>query len=583
MTEKQDERGLLLRIDGKEITAGVDDSLLALVKKLNLDTTDLKTRPLAASIAGEVFTLNYVPVREEGRESQRIILRRALRAAKGEVKLIRYDYKRGQRIYERTLLFVFLLAMHELYPGVQVRVNYAVGAGLLASCENMKIDEKAVMDIRKRMHSIVQADYKLERRRLDIEDAIDHFSLDGQVDKVRLLTWRRFSYFDVYQHGEYVDYFYGEMAPSTGYLSVFDVQIHTLGLMLLRPAALNPNTPALIEWKPKLTAAFEESEKWGQLMRCDVVADLNDMVKNGEIRALIRVNEALHEKRFAELANEIIARKTRAVFIAGPSSSGKTTSANRLCTQLRIHGKSPVLLSLDDYYLDRESVIPDENGEIDLEHIRMIDTDLFRDNLSELLHGKTVELPRFDFRTQQRTWTGHTLHVDEDTPLVIEGLHALNPALFPNSVDCSMIFRLYVSALTTLNLDNHNRIPTTELRLLRRMVRDHETRGMSVERTLSMWSSVRRGEECWIFPYQEDADAFFNSTLVYEPAVLKKHIFPLLNDVQPESEFFDDVRAIVKFLNYFLEANVEDEIPPTSILREFIGGNTFYRDETAGR
>jgi len=233
---------------------------------------------------------------------------------------------------------------------------------------------------------------------------------------------------------------------------------------------------------------------------------------------------------------------------------------------------------LDDYYIDREKMIPDENGEIDLEHINMIDTDLFREHLSAMLKGETVELPCFDFKTQRRKWTGHALHVDEDTPLVIEGLHALNPELFPDSVDRSMIFRLYVSALTTLNLDHHNRIPTTELRLLRRMVRDFETRGMSIERTLSLWGSVRRGEERWIFPYQEEADAIFNSTLVYEPAVLKKHIFPLLNNVQPESAYFEDVRAIVKFLNYFIEANVEDEIPPTSILREFIGGNTFYRE-----
>ena len=578
MRDKQNTHNMLLRLDGKEIAAKPGESLLDLVRNLGLDTEDLSMRPLAASIAGEIFTLNYIPVREMSNDSTRFTLRRVMLAAEGEVKLIRYDHGRGQRIYERTLLFVFLLAVRELFPNARVRINYAVGAGLLASCENMNFGPLTVSDIKNRMQAIVQANYKLERTRLNIDDAIEYFERDGQSDKVRLLQWRQFTYFDTYRHGDYMDYFYGEMAPSTGYASVFDVQSHSLGIMLLRPAAKNPNEPAPHEFKPKLTAVFEESGKWSRLMRCDVVADLNDMVKNGEIRTLIRVNEALHEKRFAELADEIIARRTRAVLIAGPSSSGKTTGANRICTQLRVHGKSPVLISLDDYYLDRDKMITDESGNVDLESIDMIDTALFRENLTALLNGETVELPGFDFLTQRRVWSGHTIYIDENTPLIIEGLHALNPVLLPDSVDRTMIFRLYVSALTTLNLDHHNRIPTTELRLLRRLVRDYETRGKSVEGTLAMWSSVRQGEERWIFPYQEEADAILNTTLVYEPAVLKKHIFPLLTAVQPESPYYSDVLAIVKFLNYFLDANVEDEIPPTSILREFIGGNTFYRE-----
>ena len=234
-------------------------------------------------------------------------------------------------------------------------------------------------------------------------------------------------------------------------------------------------------------------------------------------------------------------------------------------------------MSLDDYYIDRDKILPDENGEIDLEHINTIDTELFRQDLSRLLRGEQVALPRFDFKTGRRVMDGRTLHLDADTPLVIEGLHGLNPALLPEGIDHALIYRLYVSALTTLNLDDHNRISTAEIRLLRRIVRDHETRGASIEHTLSMWDSVRRGEERWIFPYQEQADAIFNSALVYEAAVLKKHIFPLLQAVRPDSPYFDDVRGIVKFLNYILEANVEDEIPPTSVLREFIGGNAFYR------
>ena len=568
-----------LTIDGIATEAAAGESLLDIVRRLGLDSADLKTRPLAANIAGETFTLNYIPLREAGAAAnQRVTLRRAMRAANGTVSLLRYDNARGNRVYERTMLFVFLLAMRELYPKTRVRINYAVGAGLFASVgDGMRLSQQDVDRIKKAMREIVNADLTLERKRVDIDDAIDFFSADGQDDKVRLLKYRQFSYFDVYRQDDYVDYFYGEMAPSTGYASVFDLQAQKGGLLLLRPSSEDPNKPAKHVSLPRLSGVFSESEEWGKLMHCGVVADLNDMVLNGEIRTLIRVNEALHEKRFAQLADEIIARGARAVLIAGPSSSGKTTSANRLCTQLRVHGKTPVLVSLDDYYRNREALVPGPDGTIDLEDIATLDIAQFQDDLTRLLRGEEVELPRFDFIRQHRCDVGHKLRIDESAPLVIEGLHGLNPMLLPDAVDKKLIFRLYVSALTTLNLDDHNRVPTTYLRLLRRMVRDHETRGASVERTLSMWDSVRAGEEKWIFPFQEDADAIFNTTLIYEPAVLKKHIFPLLGAVQPESVYYDEARSIVKFLNYFVEANVEDEIPPTSILREFVGGNTFYR------
>jgi uridine kinase len=568
-----------LIIDGIPTEVNAGERLLDIVRRLGLDSTDLKTRPLAANIAGETFTLNYVPLREEqASANQRVTLRRAMRAGNGTVSLLRYDSARGNRVYERTMLFVFLLAMRELYPKTRVRINYAVGAGLFASVgEGLRLSQQDIDRIKKAMHEIVKADLTLERKRVDIDDAIDFFSADGQEDKVRLLKYRQFSFFDVYRQDDYVDYFYGEMAPSTGYASVFDLQAQKGGLLLIRPSAEDPNKPAKHVSLPRLSSVFSESEEWGNLMHCGVVADLNDMVLSGEVRTLIRVNEALHEKRFAQLADEIIGRGARAVLIAGPSSSGKTTSANRLCTQLRVHGKTPILVSLDNYYLNRDQLKPGPDGKIDLEDIATLDIPQFQDDLTRLLKGEEVELPLFDFVTQHRCETGIKLRVTENTPLVIEGLHGLNPHLLPEAVDKKLIFRLYVSALTTLNLDDHNRVPTTYLRLLRRMVRDYETRGASVERTLSMWDSVRAGEEKWIFPFQEDADAIFNTTLIYEPAVLKKHIFPLLSAVQPESVYYDEARSIVKFLNYFVEANVEDEIPPTSILREFIGGNTFYR------
>ena len=311
-------------------------------------------------------------------------------------------------------------------------------------------------------------------------------------------------------------------------------------------------------------------------MDCETVADLNDLVEQGRLGELIRVNEALHERSFSHIADKIIEQNAQAVLLAGPSSSGKTTSANRLAVQLRVHGKRPILMSLDDYYIDRDKIAPGPDGTLDLEHINTIDTALFREHLSRLLDGETVSLPRFDFNTGKRVPSGHQLTLGPDSVVIIEGLHGLNPALLPDNVDHNLVFRLYVSALLPLNLDNHNRIPTSYLRLLRRIVRDYETRNASVSKTLSMWDSVRRGEERWIFPYQENADVIFNSSLVYELSLLKRHIFPLLDQVPPEDPYYEEVRSIVKVLNFVKESDLDWEVPPTSILREFIGGNSFY-------
>ena len=566
---------MYLTIDGQELETKADERLLDLVRRLGAEGSSLSDRPLAAKIAGEVFTLNYIPQRSQDTAAERPSIRRAMAASAGRVHLLRYGEEAGKECYVRTAQFVMFLALGKLWPQARAKMNCTLGDSVYVEVKGA--ENFSVSALKEQISEIVAEDFPLIRRRVSLEEALCRYADHNQPDKARLLSWRQLDYYDEYFHGTFADYYYGEMMPSTGYLTVWDVVPADGGFVFLYPDEENPDRCAKLPSMPNFFSVFNEGKRWCSLMECENVADLNDLTTSGRIRELIRVNEALHEKRYSQVADMVCQRGAKAVMLAGPSSSGKTTSANRLATQLRVHGKKPILMSLDDYYIDRDRIAPGPDGKLDLEHINTIDTDLFRQDMGKLLAGREVELPSFNFLSGKREWYGHKLQLHPDSVIIVEGLHALNPVMLPEEADRNLIFRLYVSPLLPLNLDDHNRIPTSYLRLLRRIVRDYETRGSSVQRTLDMWDSVRRGEKRWIFPYQENADVIFNSSTLYELAVLKKHIFPLLTAVQPEEACYDQVRNIVKVLNYIVEADVDDEIPPTSLVREFIGGNSFYR------
>lgn len=565
-----------LIIDNKEYVAKPGQSLYDIVNEWGLIKGKLSTDPISAKMAGRVFTLNYVPLREKDVAPERTSIRKAVSASGGVVRLLKYSDPEGRETYMRTVQFVTFLAIERLWPNAEAKMNFTVGdAGVYIKMQNCP--DFSVEKLKGEVEKIVDEDILLKRTTIPTEEAIKYYKNEGLEDKARLLEYRSKATFNIYKEGDFADYFYGEMAPRTSYLRVWDIIPFQEGFIFLLPDNKNPDVVATYKDMPNLFSVYAEGKDWGELMECETVADLNDLVQSGRIRELIRVNEALHEKRFSEIANMICERGAKAVMLAGPSSSGKTTSANRLATQLRVHGKKPILMSLDDYYIDRDKIEPGPDGTIDLEHINTIDTTLFSEHLDALLDGQEVELPYFNFKRGKREWTGHKLKLDEKSVIIVEGLHGLNPTLLPKDMAPNLIFRLYVSPLLALNLDDHNRIASSYLRLLRRTMRDYETRGASVQNTLAMWDSVRRGEERWIFPFQENADVIFNSATLYELAIIKKHIYPLLKAVEPADECYSQVRNMVKVLNFVREADVDDEIPPTSIVREFIGGNSFYR------
>ena len=480
----------------------------------------------------------------------------------------------GMRTYVRSLFFVLTKAISELYPDGEVIIEHPISKGYFCSLRiGRTVCATDVDTIKQRMQEIVASDIPIRRINRPTAEATETFSREGRGDVVTLLDTMGRLYSTFYQLGDKVDFYYGSLLISTGKIHLFELEQYHDGLLLRVPSRENPDILEEIVRQDKMRNVFNEHHHWQEILGVSTVGDFNIACHKGHATDLVNVAEALQEKRIAGIADDIYHRGARIVLISGPSSSGKTTFSKRLSIQLMTNGLRPVALSLDDYFVDREKTPLDELGGYDFESLYAVDLPFFNAQLEALLRGEEVQLTKFDFTTGKRLLTDRKLRIDEHTVLIIEGIHALNPELTINIAEGDK-YKVYVSALTSIMLDKHNYIPTTDNRLLRRILRDYKYRGYSAEETISRWPSVRKGEDKWIFPYQENADAMFNSALLFELAVLKDHLVPILGKVREDSLEYSEAYRLLKFLQYF-ESIPDNNLPPTSLLREFLGGSSF--------
>lgn len=494
------------------------------------------------------------------------------------VRFIDYRHTDGKRMYMRSLSLVLFKAVVDLYPNNKLKIEHAVSNGLYCEIgEILDEDEhfEIVQKLHKRMQEIIELDIPFERKEIRTEYAMKIFEEFGLDDKCTLMDTRKQFYSSVYRFDNVVNYFYGYLLPSSGYLQKFDLVKYYEGMLLVAPKDENPQELPEIVIQNKLFEIFQEFKEWVDIIGVPNVGQLNLATKNGKISDIIKISEALQEKKLACIADMIDKRKEelKVVLISGPSSSGKTTFAKRLSIQLSVIGFKPVVLSMDNYFVERERTPLDENGDYDFESPVAIDIKLFNENMLNLFDGEEVDLPKFSFSTGQRSYNGSKLKLEEKSIILVEGIHGLNP-LISEMIPNNRKFKVYVSALTPLSIDSNNRIPTTDNRLIRRMVRDYSYRGYSALETMQRWPSVRAGEEKHIFPFQEEADVMFNTALLFELGVLKKWVEPILKEVPPIVPEYSEAKRLLKFLSYILPI-AEKEIPPTSILREFLDGSSF--------
>lgn len=484
----------------------------------------------------------------------------------------------GHKAYKRSASLLLIKAFYDVVGRENIerlKVDFSIGAAYYCPYKgSVPLTEKLVEDVKTRMLQLVEEDAPIQKSSYSLEKIIKKFHDLGMYDKEKLFRFRRTDKVNIYTLGGFQDYFYGYMLPSCGYIRYFDLFLYDDGVMLQLPERKAPDVVPGFKESPKLFKTMKSSSAWGEMMGIDTVGALNDAICEGKMNEVILVQEALMESRIAEIARDIADRgNVRFVMIAGPSSSGKTTFSHRLSIELRAHGMRPHPIEIDNYFKNREDTPKDENGNYDFECLDAIDVEGFNKDMTDLLNGKKVELPSFNFKVGQREYKGNYLQLEESDVLVLEGIHGLNDEL-SHSLPKDSKYKIYISALTTLNVDEHNRVPTTDGRLMRRMVRDYYTRGASVQRTLGMWSSVRRGEEKYIFPFQESADAMFNSAHIYEIAALKPYVEPLLFAVPEDDPGYQEAKRLLKFLQYFLSIDTAG-IPQNSIIREFIGGSIF--------
>ena len=494
------------------------------------------------------------------------------------VRFVTLKEQAGYMAYKRTATFIFLKACEDLLgkgESTKIAIDYSIGNSIFCDFSSMEriVDDKFAHSIQKRMEQLYESDLPITKRSLDTDQASRYFDSVGFKGKRELFKFRRESKTNIYSMDGYDNYFYGYMAPSTGYIPTFLVSAYQHGVVLQIPKRKQTEEIVPFTPQPKLFHVMQRSREWTKTMGVDTVGALNDEITYGNINHLILLQEGLQEKLLADIADEIVSKNKRIILIAGPSSSGKTTFSHRLSIQLEIAGLTPHPVSMDDYFLDRELSPRDENGNYNFETIASLDVDLLTKHINQLLNGEEVDVPSYNFVTGKREYHGHKLKIGQKDVLVMEGIHGLNGTL-TNEIPEDAKYRIYVSALNQINLDEHNRIPSSDGRLLRRIVRDAMTRGNDARETISRWDSVRKGEEDNIFPYQEEADVMFNSAQVYEIAVLKQYAEPLLFAVPKDCPEYQEAKRLLKFLEYFL--NIPSEaIPKTSLLREFIGGSCF--------
>lgn len=493
-----------------------------------------------------------------------------------DVEFLDMTSSSGSRAYTRTLFFVLCKAVQDIYPATDVVIDIPVSNGFYVDIRlGRPVVDEDVNIIRRRMQEIIDARMPIRRFTVPTEEAVALFQEKGDVEKVKLLKTSGSIYTTYYKIGDYVDYYYGTLLTNTSQLYLFGLEKYYDGMLLRIPSLKNPDVLGEMTRQDKMFEIFKEHHRWQSILGIRTVGDFNQAIDANHATDIINISEALQEKKIAKIAEEIASRKgVKLVLLAGPSSSGKTTSCKRLSIQLAVNGLKPLQISLDDYFVDREKTPKDASGEYDYESIYALDLDLINEQFNALFRGGEVELPKYDFQSGKSKKSGNKLKMNDNNVLVVEGIHALNPELTAH-IPQEQIFRVYASALTTILLDNHNYIPTTDNRLLRRIIRDYKYRGVSAQETIHRWPSVRAGENKWIFPFQENADAMLNTAMLYELAVIKTQAEPLLQQVPENCEEYAEAYRLLKFLKYF-KGIPYNNLPPTSLLREFLGGSSFH-------